>query len=271
MTPRKNVIVLTSGQSGSSVLTALIARAGYWVGEETKKVAYDTFENSALVDLNLSILRAAGYAWHDMGDLPAPSAPAVRSCIEGLDPSPAREFVAECERHRPWIWKDPRLCFTMHYWEAFVDVSHCQFVVMGRDLRQAWTGSIVKSAEPMSFGEFTRVHGGCMRAAEDFLRERDLPFLCTTFEDVMLRPSQVLDDLNAFLGLDFTLDDLREIYRGPLGVRRWSVVDHVHAWLRYQAHRWLRRDTVRFPRAEHEGSVAATDGSQCQASGGRRS
>jgi hypothetical protein len=46
---RKNVIILTSGLSGSSVLAGLIANAGYWVGDETfKKDDYDTFENREL-------------------------------------------------------------------------------------------------------------------------------------------------------------------------------------------------------------------------------
>jgi hypothetical protein len=56
----QNVIVLTSGLSGSSVLTSLVAKAGYWTGETHKKHDYDTYENTELLDLNLKILAPAG-------------------------------------------------------------------------------------------------------------------------------------------------------------------------------------------------------------------
>src|SRR5215472_209946 len=61
-TVEPNVIILTSGLSGSSVLTALICRAGYWSGDRThKKPHYDTFENERLIELDCRIIAEAGY------------------------------------------------------------------------------------------------------------------------------------------------------------------------------------------------------------------
>src|ERR1700686_3366711 len=63
LTPMKhNVIILTSGLTGSSVLTGLIARAGYWPGDRThKKKEFDTYENEELIDLNRRIFEQANY------------------------------------------------------------------------------------------------------------------------------------------------------------------------------------------------------------------
>ena len=47
-----NTIILTSGLTGSSVLTGLLARGGFWAGDRTaKKKDYDTFENEELIRL----------------------------------------------------------------------------------------------------------------------------------------------------------------------------------------------------------------------------
>jgi hypothetical protein len=56
-----NVIILTSGVSGSSVLTGLISRAGYWTGDTTHKKEYDTYENQELIDLDLLLFKHAEY------------------------------------------------------------------------------------------------------------------------------------------------------------------------------------------------------------------
>src|SRR5690242_9748399 len=61
-TSNSNVIILTSGLTGSSVLTGLIARAGYWTGSQTFKKEYDTFENVELIRLNRDLFAAAGYS-----------------------------------------------------------------------------------------------------------------------------------------------------------------------------------------------------------------
>ena len=42
-----NVIILTGGLTGSSVLAGVLAAAGYWSGEDTfKKRDYNTYENA---------------------------------------------------------------------------------------------------------------------------------------------------------------------------------------------------------------------------------
>ena len=56
-----NVIILTSGVSGSSVLTGLIAKAGYWTGDTTAKKEYETYENQELIDLNLRLFKESGF------------------------------------------------------------------------------------------------------------------------------------------------------------------------------------------------------------------
>ncbi len=62
---RANAVILTTGLSGSSVVTALLATQGYWLGRNTvfKSTAhdrYDTYENARLVRLNERLFSAVG-------------------------------------------------------------------------------------------------------------------------------------------------------------------------------------------------------------------
>ena len=60
---KKNVIILTYGLSGSSVLTGLLVRGGYWPGAKTYvKPDYDTFENVRLIELNKQLFAAAKFS-----------------------------------------------------------------------------------------------------------------------------------------------------------------------------------------------------------------
>ena len=82
---KQNLIILTGGLSGSSVLAGLINKAGYWLGTKTTKVKYDTFENSKLVELNIKLFRNSGYFWRGVDDIPPPSAELILKKANSLD------------------------------------------------------------------------------------------------------------------------------------------------------------------------------------------
>jgi hypothetical protein len=115
----------------------LIARDDYWVGRETFKKEYDTYENLDLVNLNKNLLRDAGYA----GRYEMQFRKDLLERIESMGPSVSdtayRDFLAECNQHQPWVWKDPRLWVTIRYWHHLLDWNRCKVIVLTRILRHA--------------------------------------------------------------------------------------------------------------------------------------
>lgn len=236
-------VVVFGGASGSSVLAALIARGGHWLGNETKQVTYNTYENSELVELDKRILRGCGLVWkmgrfrHDSGqtrpERPEQVAPPSIERLEGLadrvDLDEFRSFIDRCDEREPWLWKDPRLSYTIFFWARLFDPARCRFVLMTRDTKQAWTGLILRGGENLAFDSFQSMLATNIGSVRRFGDRAGVPIHELTFEALILEPESTIRGLNEFLDLDLSLADLQAVYRGSLGRKRWSQVDFLKA------------------------------------------
>jgi hypothetical protein len=231
---RKNVIILTSGLSGSSVLTSLIARAEYWTGENTfKKRDYDTYENQELIELNKRLLQQAAYK----GDYLLEFSPEAMTAIARLHSEtalgPYAAFLERCEEHRPWIWKDPRLWLTIRFWRNLLDQEQCSFILLTRGSMQSWISSLLRR-NITSYRYSKRYEERIRQSIEEALVESGRPYLHLTYEELIERPAQAIGRLNQYLGTTLTVEDLKAIYRKPLyRSPRNSLLKHVKALLIY--------------------------------------
>jgi hypothetical protein len=226
---RKNIIILTSGLTGSSVLTGLIARAGYWTGDDTfKNSDYDTFENLRLIELNQKLLRDAGYggnyflefslALNDLAHLGQKAKLAEY-----------REFIDHCNQHQPWVWKDPRLCLTIRFWSNLLDLENCRFIVLTRDLLQCWISTILRR-RIMTYRDLRNYEIRIKHSIVDFLVHCELPYLQLQYEELILHPARAIDQLNRYLDTSLLVDDLKQVYHKPLYKNpRRSVLEHIKA------------------------------------------
>jgi hypothetical protein len=245
---KDNVIVLTTGSSGSSVLTGVIAGQGYWLGHRTKKLQFDTYENFDLVDLNIDILRKSGFDRHDCNDLPPPSIDNIKRLENTVDVSPYLKFVEECDKRRPWLWKDPRLSFTIHFWARITDLKNCKFILIDREPDQSYAGLILSRKVPMSFLEHSCMNNNYIKSCELFFRENGISCLACKFEDIVVSPNRWIENVNAFLGTQIEMQDIKSVYKGKMYKKRYSRLDFLRARIMYIIRRYLTKDYITFPR-----------------------
>ena len=227
---KHNVIILTSGLSGSSVLTGLICRAGFWTGDRThKKPQYDTFENSALIELNLKLFEDAGYSGNYLMEFSQEVIDNIRSLQGIIKADPYRQFVDKCNEHRPWIWKDPRLWLTIRFWQNLLDFNDCKFILLSRDPLQSWISQTLR--RQITTYRYSRSYERLiLQSALDFVTTNRLSFMNLRYEDLICRPSETIRELNDFLGTRLTVDNLRSVYNKPLYKSpRSSVIKHFKA------------------------------------------
>lgn len=233
MTPISSVIILTHGWTGSSVFSGLLGMAGCWLGAETVvKPDYDTHENADLVMLNDSLLSPLAPDLDREHRFDPADVLEIERRAASIDLAPYRTFAEHCERHRPWLWKDPRLTWTIRIWERCLDLRGVRFLVLTRDPLQAWiTANVRRHVQSWRFT--CDYHDGITETNLRFLRERGLPYVQSSFEDLLLRPERTLDTLNTFFGVKLTMDELRAVCDKPLYRRSLGVTDFVVAFLIY--------------------------------------
>jgi hypothetical protein len=229
---QNNVIILAVGLSGSSVLTGLVSRAGYSLGESTvEKPDYNTFENAELVRLNQQLLEmthATRFGLEYRGEF----IEKMRALPGRIDEAPFRAFIKRCDARQRWVWKDPRLTVTIHFWKHLLDLQRIKFIVNDRELLQAWISWNIRR-EIQSYAYAKRYTQQVVGAIHAFLNENGLRHVHVRYEDLICEPEPTLARINAFIGSSLTLDDLSRVYRGPLRKKTHGLVNFAKAGLIY--------------------------------------
>jgi hypothetical protein len=235
------VIILTSGLTGSSVLTGLIARGGYWTGNETFKKEYNTYENVDLVKLNIKLLNEAGYTGRYEMEFRQDILDRIGALASSVSDAPYRDFMNECGRRQRWIWKDPRLWLTIRYWNHLLDWERCKVIVLTRSILHCWVSTTLRR-QIRSYPSLKRYEKAVEGSILGFLKENRIGHLHTTYEELIAHPEETIDKLNVYLGSSLAIDDLKAIYRGKLHeTPRSSPVDLLKAILIYaknHSQRW---------------------------------
>lgn len=228
-----NVIILTAGLAGSSVLTGLVARAGYWTGRETaRKKDYDTYENQRLIELNQALFDAVGFDGDYTEIFPEWVPDAITQKLPKIDATPFREFIDECEQNGPWIWKDPRLNLTMPAWAHWLDLENIRFLMVSRELRQSWISSTLRR-RIQTYSYHSAYNDRVRRAIERFLDQHGLDHLPIVYEELMIHPQETISTLNKFLDSSLTLADLETIYVRDLYRRQHGAKNMIKALMIY--------------------------------------
>lgn len=214
--PATNIVILTHGWTGSSVFAALLGRAGYWLGSETvAKADYDTYENADLVTLNRRLLaELAPNLDHEHRFDPA-DVVAIEQAAAEIDLDPYRSFVQRCTSQGAFVWKDPRLTWTIRVWAKLLDLERTSFLVLTREDLQAWISA--NARRHVQSWDFTRRYNhGINESNAAFVRALGRPLTRTSFEDLLLQPEETLARLNERYGLSLCLSDLMAVCREPL-------------------------------------------------------
>jgi len=222
----KNVIILTYGISGSSVLSAFISKAGYWLGKETfKNEDYDTFENIDMIRLNERIVREAGCPIDSLRQFSKGELKRIENCRISEE---FKAFAKQLEKHSPWLLKDPRLYATIRFWKKVINLEEVKFILLAREPLQMWISNLLRRRF-QSFSYNKNFDAKVEDSYAEFLEENSLGYIRINFEDFMLHPEKNISELNDFLGINLSLEDFKRVYKGIIYKRRHGIFDFLKA------------------------------------------
>jgi hypothetical protein len=150
-----------------------------------------------------------------------------------------RALVESYETKSPWLWKDPRLCFTLPYWWKLVDPTRTVVYLTTRDPTDAYPSFLRKgwcrpgTAERRRVTDLVRQHAAAARRVVD---ELDLPHVSVDYAEYAQSPDRIVERLNTAL----------EVELRPVDLNFHPELDHSGVRGRVSAH--IRRYLKRLPR-----------------------
>ncbi|MCP4189069.1 MAG: hypothetical protein GY768_00420 [Planctomycetaceae bacterium] len=232
-----NVVILTTGISGSSVLTGFLARAGYWTGFETvhkktKYGSYQTHENAKLVELNKALFNAVNYTEDYTIEYSNEAVSKFKNAETLIELDKYQAFIEECDQQQPWVWKDPRLWLTLRFWLKLIRKDNLRVILLTRNPRQLW-GSLLAKRQIVSLRTLLNYQSNVLSTSESLLEENSIPNTKICYEDLIVHPEPTIEKINLLLGTQLSVTDLKSVYSKDLYKQPRSQFDYLKSMAIY--------------------------------------
>lgn len=215
----RNIIVVGTPRSGTSLAASIFARQGHFVADDESAQLRDPdhfnpggyWEAEPLIEANVRLFDRVGFEHHNTWIFDPISAEQAGRISSLLPTDEDRELVARFEAHRPWVWKDPRLCYTLGYWWPLVDRVSTVVLFVRRDpeetfksfARIGWRESNDAGRE-----ETYQRMADHIEAAETAIRELDIPHIEINYSEYRESPDRVARLLSELSGIEVKVADL---------------------------------------------------------------
>jgi len=215
----KNVLVVGMPRSGTSMTASIFASNGYFVAEDRKKElrAGDEYnptgywEADELIQCNSEIFSAAGFNYDNTWLYDEISDNQAATILTLEQSSKHEKLVEKFNQHSPWIWKDPRLCYTLGYWWPLLNIETTRVLFLKRDpkeiyssfIRLKWRTASNKDKEDVLFR--IKKH---LEATETALKKYKIPYIVVNYSEYRKHPEKIAHEISQFFELTITKEDL---------------------------------------------------------------
>ena len=241
-----NIIVLTTGLSGSSVITSFISQAGYWVGDETiikdsRSGVYNTYENSRLVQLNVNLINTLSFEYNNDVEYKVNAQLFFEKAFYQYENKQIySDFVEYCNSKGNWIWKDPRLWITIGFWQRILNKNNIKLIIVYRNPLSLWI-SLLNKRQIVGYFYLKNIERKSKEEIKQYINRNGLNYYLICYDELILYPEQIIPSLNEYLQTTLSVEDLKKVYNGKVGNKIWNLKNLVKAILIYIKNHHLRR------------------------------
>lgn len=243
--PPKNAIVVGMPRSGTSMSAAIFANQGYLVAEESEKElrAPDEYnpngywEAETLIRKNVEVFKQCGFDGDNTWNF-EPISKESADRINTLAPLDSHaEFVSSYNQKSPWVWKDPRLCYTVGYWWQLINPETTAVLLIKRDPKEIYNSFLRVKWRSLSKADkedtYQRI-ADHIQFAENTIKSKGINCLTVNYSDFTTTPDSIAEQINATFGLQLTAADLNfdknlnnNSLKGKLGIYADIIADKI--------------------------------------------
>ena len=214
-----NIVILTTGLSGSSVLAGLFKRAGYWSGNKTvvknnTTGNYDTFESEDFVKLNSKLCELAGYEFTSCSWYQSADREIFEKLSSNIDSTSFNDFLSDNQQKSPWVFKDPKCWLTIGYWAHFIDKENTKFIILCRNIFGLWLSQVYKRII-YDFKFLSKSESQAKQDLARFLEKNGFEFIEVNYETLVKNTEKEVLRINTFAHSEISISDWNSIYKSP--------------------------------------------------------
>jgi len=211
----RNAIVVGLPRSGTSLTAAIFVNKKYRTPKDLLPTndanPFGYWEAESLNDHNAAILGAAGFPFHNTWMFDRIRPEQARKIYELSPSAEHKRYLQAFEQHPPWVWKDPRFCYTLAYWWPMMNPNTTGVLLVRRS-----SDAIFRSfnrldwSHPLAQGKddfYARV-ADHIEAAMGAIRAFDIPYVEVDYDEFLEAPGQVAGRLSDFFGISVAAADL---------------------------------------------------------------
>jgi len=215
----KNVIVVGMARSGTSLTASIFAKNGYFVADDPDADLQDAninnpdgyWELNRLKDANAEVFQSVGFAHHNTWTSDEISPDQAEAIYALQQRKEHRDILSQYQGNQPWMWKDPRFCYTLGYWWPLVDARTTRVLLVTRDPEEVfrsfsrikWRDGIAKNKD-----DFIRLVNNHIDAARTCVKRLEISHIEVDYSDYANRPAETADAIGKFFGINLTANDL---------------------------------------------------------------
>lgn len=216
---QKNVLVVGMPRSGTSMTASIFTKSGYFVaenesyelrkGDEYNPSGY--WEAESLIKCNAEIFEAAGFQHNNTWLFEAITDNQVSNISKVTPQNNHKDLIATFEKNRPWIWKDPRLCYTLSYWWPLLNPETTRVLLLKRDPNEIYNSFLrVKWRTPGEANKldvFDRIEDH-LKAAKNAIERYNIPYVEVHYSDYKNNPDDTVNKINQTFNIQIQANDI---------------------------------------------------------------
>lgn len=236
----KNIIIVGMPRSGTSMTASIFAKNGYFVtndedtelrtGDEHNPLGY--WEAKSLIKSNSEIFKAAGFN-HDNTWLYDAITSLEANKIHSLKHSNEHKALVEkFNKTPPWVWKDPRLCYTLSYWWPLIDPSSTKVLLLTRNPKEIYQSFIRLKWRPNNKTSRNDVYARTQAHIQNAIKTVEtynIPHITIDYSDFDSKPEETARQISDFFDIDINANDIpfsKNLNRSTLLGRFSTLIDH---------------------------------------------